>query len=94
VPAFAVFVDREALLEFDREMQRRDGGANNPHGRAGKPDGNTLYNIQGGNSAAAPTGTSAQAGIRRLRKAAEEGDQQASELLSKVIDSTSDMSVR
>ncbi len=71
-----------ALLAFDREMQGGHGGAHNPlgiGGRAGKtaPDIVNVDNINVDNPER-PTGTSAQAGIRRLRKAAEAGDEAAS----------------
>jgi hypothetical protein len=64
--------------------KRGPGGANNPYGRVGAPEpvellapeeGKeiTLYNLQGDkdlDAAKAPTGTSRQAGLRRLNKAA------------------------
>ena len=65
---------------FWRSTVRNDGGANNPLGLGGKggkvsEDIVTFDNIQGDiKEGRAPTGTSAQAGIRRLEKAAESGD--------------------
>ena len=76
-----------ALLAFDAATQRPNG---NPTGT--NQHGGNFDNIQG-SSEQAPTGTSAQAGIRRLRKAADAGDGNARELLAQVIDHTSDMSI-
>ncbi len=69
-----------ALLAFDREMQREPGGANNPcrdpeTGRL-TPKPLNVDNIHGEDSQR-PTGNSAQAGLRRLRKAADGGDERA-----------------
>ena len=86
-----------ALLAFDREMQGGHGGAHNPlgiGGRAGKaaPEFVNLDNVKL-DKVDAPTGNTAQAGIRRLRKAADAGDETASHLLAQVVDETSKMSV-
>nr|WP_321985354.1 hypothetical protein [uncultured Lichenicoccus sp.] len=87
----------EALLAFDREMQRPHGGAYNLTGRnqhsgdsGGVLDDNNVIIEQ---KRVSPVGNSAQAGIRRLRKAAEAGDEHAADLLAQVIDHTSEMSV-
>jgi hypothetical protein len=76
--------DAEAMDAWQQATKRGAGGANNPHGLGGKSgktaDGIvTLDNIQGDKAPSAPTGTSAQAGLRRLRKAADEGDVRARE---------------
>jgi hypothetical protein len=67
---------------LDAAVQRPGG---NPYGRAGKPDDeNTLYNIQSV-PPAAPAGTSRDAGLRRLRKEAEAGNDNARDQLSEVL---------
>ncbi len=63
-----------AKLKLDEALQRPDGGANNPHGRSGKPE-ITVDNIHG--DLGRPAGTSSQAGLRRLRKAAANDDRAA-----------------
>jgi hypothetical protein len=79
-----------ALVLFDEAVQARPGGANNPagsnqHQRKEAPvEEVTLYNIQGDQPARAPTGTSREASVRRLRKAADAGDPKAVDLLEKV----------
>jgi hypothetical protein len=82
-----------ALLAFDREMQRPDGNLTGRNQHSTPPEGGTVDNIHSSKLLERPAGTSAQAGLRRLRKAADGGDERASELLGKVIDATSDMSV-
>jgi hypothetical protein len=72
-----------ALLAFDREIRGECGGAHNPNrdpatGRLA-PASLKLYNIQLEDKP--PTGTSAQAGIRRLDKAAQAGDEKAADML-------------
>jgi len=83
-----------ALLAFDRETQGEHGGAHNPQGRNqhSAPDPVNVDNIHV-DQPERPTGTSAQAGIRRLRRAAKAGNETASHLLAQVVDETSKMSV-
>ena len=66
----------QARLLWDRAVRRGDGGNNNPHGRAGKPDdaGITVYNIHGDKR---PAGTTAAAGLRRLDHRSENGERRA-----------------
>ncbi len=72
IPSLSVTrVTRVDVLALWAEVtKRKPGGANNPHGRAGKPEGEeiNLDNIQV--DLPAPTGTSAAAGLRKLQKAA------------------------
>ncbi len=79
--------DRADVLALWTEVtKRKPGGANNPHGRSGKPEGEeiNLDNIQD-DKLSAPTGTSAAAGLRKLQKAAEEGNSDATRELAAVI---------
>jgi hypothetical protein len=87
-----------ALVAFDKEMQVAPGGAHNLTGRnqhtpkvAG--EGEVKLNNVKDDQPEYPMGNTAQYGIRRLRKAAEAGDQAASHLLAQVVDETSKMSV-
>lgn len=87
-----------ALVAFDKEMQVAPGGAHNLTGRnqhTPKVACEKEVNVNNVNvdHPERPTGNTAQAGIRRLRKAAEAGDQAASRLLAQVVDETSKMSV-
>ena len=93
----------EALLAFDRETRRNDGGANNPNrdeatGRLiprTEDDILTVDIIHGevDKAVARPTGTSSQAGLRRLEKAAEAGDGNAADMLRRVLDPNDPMTV-
>lgn len=69
----------EALLEFDREMGSNQGNRND-----------LVNNV---NEVERPAGNSAQAGIRRLRKAADAGDERAGELLAATIDRHGNMTI-
>lgn len=76
---------RELLKLWDEATQRSPG---NPTGvnQYKKAEAGTLYNVQDTYEPSAPTGNTAQAGIRRLRKAAEAGDDRAQVQLQGVLD--------
>ena len=75
----------DVLAVWTQVTKRKPGGSNNPHGRSGKPDEEiTLDNIQGDNQTA-PTGTSKEAGLRKLQKAAAEGNGEAAVQLAEVV---------
>lgn len=85
--------DPAALGAFDEATTKKPGGNKNPAGTnqhtKPKADEVKLYNIQDDLSraeSAAPTGTTAQAGLRRLRKAAAKGDTKAADLLRQVLE--------
>jgi hypothetical protein len=65
-----------AKLAWTAALRTNDGGDNNPEGLGGKSRKassgiiDTVDNINGDKSPARPTGNSAQAGLRRLEKAA------------------------
>jgi hypothetical protein len=90
----------EALLEFDQAIRGEHGGAHNPHGLGGK-SGKTaddivnVYDIHVDNNSGTvrPSGISAQAGLRRIEKAAEAGDGNAAEMLRRVLDPSDGMTV-
>ncbi len=69
-----ITADIELLAAFDAASQRNDGGNNNPSGKNQHTKENevTVDNIHGEveTKPVRPTGTSAQAGLRRLDKAA------------------------
>lgn len=69
--------DAAALVAFDEATHRS----------AGRP-AKTLHNVQGSTSPEAPTGNTAGAAIRRLRKAADAGDAKAVDLLAQVVAGT------
>jgi hypothetical protein len=70
--------DTKLLEAWDRETQRSSGaplGNQNALKLEQQPEGETIVdNIHGCFSPERPTGTSEQAGLRRLRKAAEAGE--------------------
>ena len=76
-------------VAFDRAIERSAGNPRieeqirDEQGRVGaKAADRSVDNING--SGERPTGTSAQPGIRRIRKAAEAGDEQAATALARV----------
>jgi hypothetical protein len=80
--------DIALLALYDKACQRPDG---NPTGRnqySDSPevdDGGTVDNIHSSSPTARPNGTSKQAGLRRLEKAAESGDPKARDLREQVL---------
>jgi|WetSurMetagenome_2_1015567.scaffolds.fasta_scaffold00693_26 hypothetical protein len=71
--------DAEAMDAWQQATKRGAGAPLGNHNAAKVKDETTLDNIQDCLPPSAPTGTSAQAGLRRLRKAADEGDTRARE---------------
>lgn len=83
----------KAMLAWDQTTRGTHGRTNaprDPDTGQFKPE---LDNIQDRFDGSAPTGTSAQAGIRRLEKAAADGDGNAMDLLQRVIDPDDKMSI-
>lgn len=80
-----ITADKKLLEAWDRETQRAPGNPTGANQHTKTEDGGSLYNIQDSSIPSAPTGTSEQAGIRRLRKAAEAGDSRAQLWLDDVI---------
>lgn len=78
--------DRPDVLAVWTEVTKRSpGGNNNPTGaNQHKRSEDTLYNIQG-EQPKAPTGTSVEAGLRKLQKAATEGNDEAAAQLAEVV---------
>lgn len=84
--------DPAALKAFDEATTKKPGGNKNPDGIGGKsgkkPDSividNNIHNDK--EPRESPTGTTAQAGLRRLRKAAATGDAKAADLLRQVLE--------
>lgn len=81
---WAISVERlpeliNALLAFDKET-RRNAGAPEGNLNAAKNDETIVDNIHGCFPTERPTGTSAQAGLRRLEKDAAAGDEKAADL--------------
>ncbi len=89
--------NERAMLAWDKAVRGEHGGNHNPTGRnqhTPEPESTSdvvkLNNIQlDQGKGVAPTGTSAQAGIRRLEKAASAGDGNAADLLRRVVDPAS-----
>lgn len=82
--------DIVAKAAYDEIVAREPGGANNPLGLGGHTgktadDVVNVDNIHIDNIPDRPTGTSEQAGLRRLRKAAEAGDARAQMWLDDVL---------
>lgn len=80
--------DIELLALYDRACQRPPGGTNNPDGRNQYTEDEEVIvdNIHGDLTAPPrPTGTSKQAGLRRLEKASEAGDPRARDLYEQVL---------
>jgi hypothetical protein len=67
----------DVLAIWAEVTRRKPGGANNPHGRKGKPEGGE--EIKGNNVPfdlpPQPKGNSAAAGMRKLQKSAAEGNE-------------------
>ncbi len=88
------------MLAWDRATRGEHGGAHNPRGLGGK-SGKTVddivnvddMHVDNKHSTVRPTGTSAQAGLRRLEKAAEAGDGNAVDMLRRVLDPNDAMTV-
>lgn len=89
--------NERAILAWDKAVRGEHGGNRNPTGRnqhtpepEAVPDVVKLDNIQLDHGAASKPssdyGTSAQAGLRRLEKAASAGDGNAADLLRRVVD--------
>ncbi len=82
------------MLAWDKAVRGEHGGNRNPTGRnqhtpepESAPNMVKLDNIQlDQDKGIAPTGTSAQAGLRRLEKAASAGDGNAADLLCQLVD--------
>lgn len=74
----------KALTLLTTVTKRGPGGANNPHGRAGKPAEEINVDNVNVDTGARPTGNSAEAGLRRLAKEAEAGDEKAADNLRQV----------
>jgi len=93
--------NERAMLAWDKAVRGEHGGNRNPTGRnqhtpepEAVPDVVKLDNIQLDQSkGASPTGTSAQAGLRRLEKAASAGDGNAADLLRRVVNPDDAMTV-
>ncbi len=96
--------NERAMLAWDKAVRGEHGGNRNPTGRnqhtpepeSGavevKPD-NILLDLAPASKPSSDYGTSAQAGLRRLEKAASSGDRNAADLLHRVIDTNDAMSV-
>lgn len=74
----------DVLAAWTEISRRKPGGANNPYGRSGKPE--ELINVDNVHvdKQGRPTGNSAEAGLRKLQKAASEGNDAAAEQLAAV----------
>ncbi len=96
--------NERAMLAWDKAVRGEHGGNRNPTGRnqhtpepeSGavevKPD-NILLDLAPASKPSSDYGTSAQAGLRRLEKAASDGDGNAADLLRRVIDPDDAMTV-
>jgi hypothetical protein len=88
----------EAQLAWDRAVRGEHGGAHNPEGIGGKSGKQPIIvnvdnvNVDNGGTVR-PTGNSADAGLRRLDKAAQAGDEKAADMLRRVLDPNDPMTV-
>jgi hypothetical protein len=83
--------DEKAMLAWDQAVRGEHGGAHNPEGIGGKSgkqaDIVNVDNIHVDNKGTVrPAGTSTDAGLRRLDKAAQAGDEKAADMLRRVLD--------
>jgi hypothetical protein len=75
--------DVEALVLFDRAIEGTPGNPSGVNQHTKTEGGGTVYNVNS-SSEGRPVGNSVNQGLRRLRKAAEAGDERAAELLREV----------
>jgi hypothetical protein len=88
----------KVMLAWDQAIRGDHGGSHNPNrdpetGRLTAPTLNVDNIHVEDNGTVRPTGTSAEAGLRRLDKAAQGGDEKAAALLHRVVDPNDDMTV-
>lgn len=76
---------QKALLLFDKALEGKVGAPAGNRNASKSEEETTLYNVQDCSAPAAPTGNTEQAGLRRLRKAAEAGDERAQIWLDDVL---------
>lgn len=88
------------MLAWDKAVRGEHGGNRNPAGRnqhtpepAAAADVVNVSNIHVDHIPERPAGTTAQAGIRRLEKAASAGDGNAADLLRRVVNPDDAMTV-
>ena len=84
------------MLAWDRVVRGEHGGAREGAGRKPLETPKTInvdnIHVERMDRTVRPDGTSAQAGLRRLEKAASAGDPTAADLLRRVVNPNDDMS--